>query len=125
MLSRNTHGGKCRPDGDTKATNNGYVMEKHHGKWILQHRLVISQYLNRTLHPHERVHHKNGIRDDNRIDNLELWVIHEKGSKKDPAGSRISDLLSEAIKRVQYAMCFQQLPKDVQLEILNCIKGQY
>lgn len=55
--------------------------------WMLQHRYVMEQVLGRVLEKHERVHHKNGKRDDNRPENLELWHV----KKKDPAGIRVAD----------------------------------
>lgn len=57
---------------------------------IFEHRLVVEQKLGRYLFPFENVHHKNGVRSDNRLKNLELWV------KKQPTGTRIEDVVKWA-----------------------------
>lgn len=50
----------------------------------------MERFLERALLPNENVHHKNGNRSDNRIENLELW------SKSQPAGQRVIDKIKWA-----------------------------
>jgi hypothetical protein len=54
-------------------------------RYELEHVLVMSRSLRRPLLPEETVHHKNGERSDNRLDNLELW------SSAHPPGQRVED----------------------------------
>lgn len=78
----------------------GYRMLKVEGRSIFEHRLVMERHLGRQLLASETVHHVNGNRSDNRLENLELW------SSMQPKGQRVQD-------KVEYARAILALYGDL------------
>lgn len=82
-------------DGLGYINDNGYRLHykpnhpnAHKRGTVTEHALIMTEFLKRPLKKGETIHHKNGIRDDNRIENLELWCSNH------PPGQRVQDKIS-------------------------------
>lgn len=85
-----------RPD-HPKAGKNGYVRE---------HVLIMSDHIGRPIATNEIVHHRDGVRDHNWIENLELMTrsahhsLHHKGVRKENSIKALRGRTSEEWKHI-------------------------
>lgn len=64
--------GQCSRKLGRYRDKDGYIVVRDAGKAIFEHRLVMQRHLGRRLRNDECVHHRNRVRHDNRIENLEV-----------------------------------------------------
>jgi len=80
-----------------------YPMVQRQG-YVREHRLVMAKHLGRCLFPWENVHHKNGIKNDNRIENLELTASlgeHIRNHSKGYRDGYLKGLEDGRLKQIQ------------------------
>jgi len=87
LTSGRTKSCGCSRNKGGKVNNQGYrsVYDRVDRKYKLQHREVYEKHYGIKLGPYQNIHHINGDRKDNRIENLELWDTSQ------PSGQRIED----------------------------------
>lgn len=78
-------------------TADGYIMIRDKDNpnanrqgYVAEHVMIMSKMLGRQIEKNEKIHHRNGVRDDNTPGNLELW------QKSHPPGQRVSDMVEYA-----------------------------
>ena len=84
------------PIGAIRTNSDGYIRVKvsDKGRWPLQHRHKMEKELGRPLEKYETVHHKNTVKHDNDIKNLELW------SHSHLPGGRVEDRINYYVEQI-------------------------
>lgn len=88
----------------------GYRIVSINGIQLPEHRHVMEQALGRKLLPEETVHHVNGLRTDNRLENLELW------SSRHGKGQRVEDKVRWCI---EFLGDYPEILDDMGLKIIG------
>lgn len=80
----------------------GYILIKKRNhpfgdnkKYVQEHRLIVEQYIKRFLKPTEFTHHLNGIKNDNKLENLMVFTNESAHQRfhKNPANVKFSEII--------------------------------
>jgi transcriptional regulator with XRE-family HTH domain len=87
------------------------------GGYVPEHRHLVEQALGRFLESYEQVHHKNAVRWDNRLSNLEVWIT----GGKHPCGARALDIITDVLTDPALA----DLDPAVLEQIMSVARGRF
>ncbi len=85
------------------------------GGYVFEHRLVMAKHLARNLQSWELVHHKNHIRDDNRIENLQI-IGRDGHNQITILESRITRLENKSTEQAKFIKLLQWQIKEARIE---------
>jgi acetyltransferase-like isoleucine patch superfamily enzyme len=67
--------------GGRRSDKDGYIFIRHNGEYVREHRKIVADAIGRELTADEVVHHINGLKNDNRLDNLLLFPNESQHQK--------------------------------------------